>query len=62
MKAVLFSFACPDELPPVTGFTVAVEVFCPAVAVSVAEVNRSALSKLIITTGVTNVVPLIFCI
>jgi hypothetical protein len=39
---------------------VAVEVLGPAVAVSVAELNKSALLKLISTTGVTKAVPLVF--
>lgn len=51
-------FGTSGELPPVTGLTVAVEVLPPAVAVSVAEENRSALSKEIITDEVTIGAPL----
>jgi hypothetical protein len=58
-NAVLFG--CSGELPPDTGFTVAVEVFGPALAVSVAEVNKSALSKLIVTSDVASVVCPLFC-
>ena len=54
-------FGCSGELPPDTGLRVAVEVFGPAVAVSVAELNKSALAKLMVMTGVTNAVPLVFC-
>jgi hypothetical protein len=42
-------FDCSGESPPVTGTTVAVEVASPAVAVTVADENKSALSKVMVT-------------
>ncbi len=50
LKMVLFGSS--GELPPVTGTTVAVTLFAPVVPMTVAEVNRSALSKEIVTEEV----------
>jgi hypothetical protein len=52
-------FGCSGELPPVTGLTVAVTDVSPTLAVTVADVNRSALVKVIITCEVTIGAPLL---